>query len=79
MKQRKHLIFAAFGLLSLAIIYAISSSRIFDTFNRKTLIQSTFGADLTPYIGNSFQWIMIAWQDSSHLGKNTRSGQPLAE
>jgi len=48
--SRKRLIFAAFGLLSLAIICAIGSSRIFDKFNKNTLIQSAFGADLHPYI-----------------------------
>ncbi len=48
--NRKRLIFAVVGLLLLAITYAIVSSRIFDTFYKNTLIRSTFGTDLTPYI-----------------------------
>ena len=37
-------------LLSLAAVVAIKNARIFDTFNKDTLIRSTFQTDLPPYI-----------------------------
>lgn len=48
--SRKRLILATGILLSLAMMFAIKSSRIFDTFNKDTLIRSAFQTDLTPYI-----------------------------
>jgi len=47
---RKRLAFAGAILISLVTIFAIKSCRIFDTFNKETLIRSTFQTDLTPYI-----------------------------
>jgi hypothetical protein len=37
-------------LFSLAVVFAIKSSRILDTFNRNTLVRTAFQTDLTPYI-----------------------------
>lgn len=50
MKYGKRLAIVSAILLSLAVVFAIKSSRIFDTFNKDTLIRSAFGSDLTPYI-----------------------------
>ena len=47
---RKRVLFASAILLSLVTIFAIISSRIFDTFSENTLIRSTFQTDLTSYI-----------------------------
>lgn len=48
--SKKRLAFVSVTLLSLATIFAIKTSRIFDTFDKDYLIRSTFGADLSPYI-----------------------------
>jgi hypothetical protein len=47
---RMRMILAAVILLSLAVVFAIKSSRIFNTFDKDTIIRSSFETDLTPYI-----------------------------